>query len=133
MFGVARKLHSIGVLAVCASAVFTSAAASNPLPLFFLPAPQTNAPLPPQSGGDVVTDGREEAVELPARFKRQIVDYPVREAAGTIVIDTANTYLYFVLGSGRALRYGIGVGREGFTWSGTQSITRKAEWPDWTP
>jgi lipoprotein-anchoring transpeptidase ErfK/SrfK len=49
------------------------------------------------------------------------------------VIDTANTYLYYVLGHGRAIRYGVGVGREGFTWSGVQSISRKAAWPDWIP
>ena len=54
-------------------------------------------------------------------------------SAGTIIIDTPNTYLYYVLGNGQAIRYGIGVGRDGFTWSGTQSVTKKAEWPDWTP
>jgi lipoprotein-anchoring transpeptidase ErfK/SrfK len=70
---------------------------------------------------------------LPAHLRRQIVNYPTREAPGTIVIDTANTYLYYVLGGGRAMRYGIGVGREGFTWSGVQSIARKTEWPDWHP
>ena len=53
--------------------------------------------------------------------------------AGTIVVDTQNTYLYYVLGGGKAIRYGIGVGREGFTWAGTKTIERKAEWPDWTP
>ena len=56
-----------------------------------------------------------------------------REAPGTIVIDTGNTTLYYVLGQGRAIRYGVGVGREGFTWSGVQTVTRKAEWPDWHP
>jgi lipoprotein-anchoring transpeptidase ErfK/SrfK len=61
------------------------------------------------------------------------VNYTTREAPGTIIIDTPNTYLYYVLGNGRALRYGIGVGRDGFTWSGVQPVTRKAEWPDWTP
>jgi lipoprotein-anchoring transpeptidase ErfK/SrfK len=71
--------------------------------------------------------------ELPARLRRQIVPYTTREAAGTIIIDTPNTYLYYVLGGGQAIRYGIGVGRDGFTWSGVQSITKKAEWPDWTP
>jgi lipoprotein-anchoring transpeptidase ErfK/SrfK len=71
--------------------------------------------------------------ELPARLKRQIVSYSTHEAPGTIIIDTPNTYLYYVLGNGQAIRYGIGVGRDGFTWSGTQSITRKAEWPDWVP
>jgi lipoprotein-anchoring transpeptidase ErfK/SrfK len=50
-----------------------------------------------------------------------------------VVIDTANTTLYYVLGGGRAVRYGVGVGREGFTWAGTQTVTRKAEWPDWHP
>lgn len=72
-------------------------------------------------------------MEMPARLRRQIVAYPTREAPGTIVIDTPNTYLYYVLGSGRAVRYGIGVGRDGFRWSGTQRVARKAEWPDWHP
>ena len=67
------------------------------------------------------------------RFRRQLVNYNTSEAPGTIVIDTPNTYLYFVLGNGRAIRYGIGVGRDGFTWAGTQSIARKQEWPDWHP
>jgi lipoprotein-anchoring transpeptidase ErfK/SrfK len=71
--------------------------------------------------------------ELPANFRRQEVFYPTTEPAGTIVIDTPNTYLYLVLGHDKAIRYGIGVGREGFTWSGHEKITRKAEWPDWTP
>jgi lipoprotein-anchoring transpeptidase ErfK/SrfK len=66
-------------------------------------------------------------------LRRQVVNYPTKSAAGTVIIDTAQTYLYYVLGGGTAIRYGIGVGREGFTWSGTQSVTRKAEWPDWTP
>jgi len=71
--------------------------------------------------------------EMPAAFRRQVVSYQGNEAAGTVIVDTAHTYLYLVLGGGKALRYGIGVGREGFTWSGTQTITRKAEWPDWIP
>ena len=72
-------------------------------------------------------------VEIPAHLRRQVVAYGTREPAGTVIVDTANTYLYYVLGNGRAVRYGIGVGREGFTWTGTQNVTRKAEWPDWTP
>ena len=68
-----------------------------------------------------------------ARFRRQIVDYRTNEPAGTIIIDTPNTYLYLVLGNGRAMRYGIGVGRDGFTWSGVQTHHPPAEWPDWTP
>lgn len=70
---------------------------------------------------------------VPQHLRRQIVGYATREAPGTIVIDTPNTHLYHVLGGGRAIRYGIGVGREGFTWSGTRKIDRKLEWPDWTP
>jgi lipoprotein-anchoring transpeptidase ErfK/SrfK len=77
------------------------------------------------------TEGSSRAV--PERFRRTIVNYSGREAPGTVVIDTANTTLYFVLGQNRAVRYGVGVGREGFTWSGTQTISRKAEWPDWHP
>jgi lipoprotein-anchoring transpeptidase ErfK/SrfK len=79
------------------------------------------------------TEDEGSAYELPPRLRRQVVNYASHEAPGTVIIDTPNTYLYYVLGNGRALRYGIGVGREGFTWSGTQSVTRKAEWPDWTP
>jgi lipoprotein-anchoring transpeptidase ErfK/SrfK len=70
---------------------------------------------------------------LPARLRRQVVSYSTREAPGTVIIDTPNTYLYLVLGNGQAMRYGIGIGRDGFTWSGTQTITRKSEWPAWTP
>jgi lipoprotein-anchoring transpeptidase ErfK/SrfK len=68
-----------------------------------------------------------------SRLHRQTVPYETTEAPGTIVIDTPNTFLYFVLGSGKAIRYGIGVGREGFTWSGVKTIERKSEWPDWVP
>jgi lipoprotein-anchoring transpeptidase ErfK/SrfK len=75
----------------------------------------------------------EEPVVMPERFRRQVVHYDTREAPGTIIIDTPNTYLYYVLGGGRAIRYGIGVGRDGFTWSGIQTVARKQEWPDWNP
>jgi lipoprotein-anchoring transpeptidase ErfK/SrfK len=71
--------------------------------------------------------------DLPANLKKQLVDYTTREPAGTIIVDTPNTYLYLVLGHGKALRYGIGVGREGFTWAGTERVSRMKEWPDWFP
>ena len=71
--------------------------------------------------------------ELPPQFRRTLVDYHTKESAGTIIVDTPNTYLYLVLGQGKALRYGIGVGREGFTWSGAETVSKKAEWPDWNP
>ncbi len=70
---------------------------------------------------------------LPDRLRRQVVNFDTREAPGTIIIDTGDTYLYYVLGGGRAIRYGVGVGRQGFTWAGVQTISRKAEWPDWYP
>jgi lipoprotein-anchoring transpeptidase ErfK/SrfK len=70
---------------------------------------------------------------LPGRLRRQVVEYATREPAGTIVIDTPNTYLYYVNGDGTAVRYGIGVGRDGFTWSGREKVSRMAEWPDWYP
>ena len=70
---------------------------------------------------------------MPPQFRRTLVDYRTKEPAGTIIIDTPNTYLYLVLGDGKALRYGVGVGREGFTWSGVERVTRILEWPDWTP
>lgn len=64
---------------------------------------------------------------------REIVSYDGRQRPGTIVINTSERRLYFVLSDGKAVRYGVGVGRPGFDWAGSQSITRKAEWPSWTP
>ena len=90
--------------------------------------------------GDVTsrlpTDDRPETgprKELPPQFRRTTVEFRSREPAGTIVIDTQNTYLYLILGGGKAIRYGIGVGREGFTWAGAERVSRMAEWPDWHP
>jgi lipoprotein-anchoring transpeptidase ErfK/SrfK len=71
--------------------------------------------------------------ELPPQLRRTLVDYDSKEPAGTVIVDTPNTYLYLVLGHGKALRYGIGVGREGFTWTGAEKISRMAQWPDWNP
>ena len=84
---------------------------------------------------DYVTGEQEPDMDslLPERLRRAVVSFNSNEAPGTIIIDTANTTLYYVLGQGRAIRYGVGVGREGFTWSGVQTITRKMVWPDWHP
>jgi len=71
--------------------------------------------------------------ELPPNLKRQLVDFTTKEPAGTIIVDTANTYLYLVLGGGKALRYGVRVGRDGFTWTGTERVSKMKEWPDWHP
>ena len=120
----------VGAMAIGATA-FSTPASAAPLPMFpfFLPPPMEAAP-PPVA---VAPQDDDQGFELPARLRRQVVNYSTREAPGTIIIDTPNTYLYLVLGNGQAMRYGIGIGRDGFTWSGVQTITRKAEWPAWTP
>jgi lipoprotein-anchoring transpeptidase ErfK/SrfK len=85
------------------------------------------AALPPEEQPEVGP------AQLPPHLRRQEVAFATKEPAGTIVVDTANTHLYYVLGGGRAIRYGVRVGRDGFTWNGVQKISRKAEWPDWHP
>jgi lipoprotein-anchoring transpeptidase ErfK/SrfK len=92
------------------------------------PPPAATAALPPE---DQPEQGQPK--ELPPNLRRQMVDYQTKEPVGTIIIDTPNTYLYLVLGHGKAMRYGIGVGREGFTWAGTERISNMREWPDWYP
>jgi lipoprotein-anchoring transpeptidase ErfK/SrfK len=89
--------------------------------------PMTVAALPPE---DQPESG---PAQLPPNLRRQEVAFPTKEPPGTLVVDTPNTFLYYVLGGGRAIRYGVRVGRDGFTWTGVQKITRKAEWPDWHP
>jgi lipoprotein-anchoring transpeptidase ErfK/SrfK len=123
-----RALRSFAFAAL-AGATFTAAASANPLDLF---APDRQSSTDTRALAYAHED-QDQGFEQPSRFKRQVVGYPTREAPGTIIIDTPNTYLYLVLGNGRALRYGIGVGREGFAWAGVQTISKKAEWPDWTP
>ena len=124
-----RHLYSTillaGVLVVPAVPAFAQA-------LSYLASPRYEPAFPQytpqeQQPGDVATD------ELPAPLRRQVVSYASAEPPGTIVIDTGHTFLYLTLGDGKALRYGIGVGRQGFTWSGVEKISRKAEWPDWIP
>jgi lipoprotein-anchoring transpeptidase ErfK/SrfK len=92
--------------------------------------PSDNVMLAPATPADEA--GTSESV-LPEQLRRTEVAYDTREAPGTVIVDTGNTVLYYVLGQGRAIRYGVGVGREGFTWSGVQTVSRKAEWPDWYP
>ena len=97
--------------------------------------PAMATPLPPSAPSAELSPlaGEGEAFEMAPELLRQIDPYSANVAPVTIIVDTAETYLYFVLGEGRAIRYGIGVGREGFAWSGVEQVTRKAEWPDWTP
>src|SRR5688572_15729290 len=110
------------------AALWIGSAAAGPLPQYPL---NSAALFEGAMRGESPTPGPE--VEAGAGFaphmQRQFVAYVTTAAAGTVVVDTAQTYLYFVVGDGRAIRYGIGVGRDGFTWSGVQSVTRKAEWP----
>lgn len=75
----------------------------------------------------------DEKNQIPYNFRKHIVSYPTAEAPGTIIVETRRRYLYFILGNGKAERYGVGVGREGFLWSGTAYIKKKAKWPKWTP
>ena len=129
------RTAAFAAFAIGAIAFSGSAAAAPPAPLFpfFLAPPTQYAPPPAVEEDATPTPDARGSFELPARLRRQVVNYQTREAPGTIIIDTPNTYLYYVLGNGQAMRYGIGVGRDGFTWSGVQSITKKAEWPDWVP
>jgi lipoprotein-anchoring transpeptidase ErfK/SrfK len=89
--------------------------------------PMTVASLPPEEQPDTGD------VALAPNLRRQEVSFVTKEPPGTIVVDTPNTYLYLVLGGGRALRYGVRVGRDGFTWTGVQKISRMKKDPDWYP
>jgi len=139
IFAGIRRLSSHGTnallfgAALMVSPVLFAGAASAQV-LGYAPAPQNafpsdNVMVEPDQPG-VNDDG---TAVLPERLRRTIVSLDTREAPGTIIIDTGNTVLYYVLGGGRAIRYGVGVGRDGFTWSGVQTISHKAEWPDWHP
>jgi lipoprotein-anchoring transpeptidase ErfK/SrfK len=119
---------------VCGSAAAQSLAYNDPRPPFpFFPPLFATPQAQPNPVHEPVQASPQEVTETPKHLRRQIVGYPTREPAGTIIIDTPNTYLYYVLGNGQAMRYGIGVGRDGFRWSGVKTVERKAEWPDWIP
>src|ERR1041385_158736 len=100
-------------------------ATAAPLSVFATP---LAAGLADQSAGEDV-----DLTELAPNLRRQVVTYSANVAPGTVIIDTTRTLLYYVIGDGTAIRYGIGVGRQGFTWAGVEHVTRKAEWPDWYP
>jgi len=89
--------------------------------------PMVLSALPPEEQPEVGP------AQLPPNLRKQEVAYATKEPAGTLIVDTPNTHLYYILGNGRAIRYGVRVGRDGFTWTGVQKISRKAEWPDWHP
>jgi lipoprotein-anchoring transpeptidase ErfK/SrfK len=135
---VSNALISAGILA---AALIISTGASAQV-LGYASAPQISFPSSSDNIDNMIVapvqpglsdDGDGSSSVLPERLRRANVAFNTTEAPGTVIIDTGNTALYFVLGQGRAIRYGVGVGREGFTWSGVQTISRKAEWPDWHP
>ena len=108
----------------------TLCAAIAAVTFMFASVASAQAPRDEDRPGYVPTPAEE---QLPPQFQRQVVFFRTAEAPGTIIVDTPSRYLYLVQGNSRALRYGIGVGREGFQWSGLVNVTRKQEWPDWTP
>jgi lipoprotein-anchoring transpeptidase ErfK/SrfK len=94
--------------------------------------------LPPMDPQQSMPEQEEAALEpaqrpMDPKYEKQVVDYRGKESPGTIIVDTPNKFLFLVQGDGKALRYGIGVGRPGFTWSGVKTISAKKEWPAWTP
>jgi lipoprotein-anchoring transpeptidase ErfK/SrfK len=102
------------------------------------PSYEPRRPLLPQIEPQQVMRQQEDSGEparaaLDPKFEKQLVDYHGKEGAGTIVVDTPNKFLFLVQDDGKAMRYGIGVGRPGFTWSGVKQISAKKEWPAWTP
>jgi len=126
-------MHAVPVERFPGGSVATTPAGRR---VYYLPAP---APEPRvqqarlQTGDDPAEMPVRRTAGVDPRFARQEVAYSGPHPAGTIVIDRTQRFLFLVLPNGRAMRYGVGVGREGFTWSGTQTITRMAEWPDWRP
>jgi len=123
------KFYSIGSL-IAAAALSCGPAQAEPL-FAFLNAPTQNQIAPQYAPAEQTAPDAD--VQADPRLQRQIVGYASNEAPGTVIIDTPHTVLYYVLGNGKAIRYGIGVGRQGFTWAGVKQIERKAEWPDWIP
>lgn len=133
MISLSRRSFLVGSASLAGLAVsgcVSNTSAPEPLPLSQDPAylsmyramPEEQFPLPAINLNKV-----------PDRFYRQQVDYPTSERVGTLVVDTSNFYLYLVQENGKAMRYGVGLGRAGFEWSGRARIARKSAWPKWTP
>ncbi len=119
-----NTVSTVSIAALIAATALSCGAAQAQY--FGQPAPHYQAmePMEPELDQDA---------QLDPRLQRQIVAYRTSEKPGTVIVDTPNTYLYYVLGNDRAIRYGIGVGRDGFTWSGVKTVAKKAEWPAWYP
>ena len=128
-----------GSVAALTAAVALAGSAQAQQLAFAAPVPQaqftpavSDAPMAAEYARDDAQIPDENA-NLPPRYQTRIVNYASDKPRGTLIVDTPHHYLYYVLGDGTAIRYGIGVGREGFTWSGVKHIARKREWPDWYP
>src|SRR4051812_21900340 len=111
-----RVFRAAAIAAVLATTTSATSASADQFFLFGLFQPNEPQVEPTRPGPGYA---------VPAHLKRQIVNYSTAEVPGTIIVDTPNTYLYLVLGNGQALRYGIGVGRDGFTWSGVHRVSQK--------
>jgi len=122
-----RRMFALGALAGAAS-LSGCMSAPTTRPLGYQPVPAL-APSEPEPFAVPPTDLN----AIPIAYRRQLSRAPAGYAPGTIVVDTTNRFLYLVRDDGTAIRYGIGVGREGMAWSGTATIKRKAKWPTWTP
>jgi lipoprotein-anchoring transpeptidase ErfK/SrfK len=119
------SIAGIGAMVLCLVSPQAWGQQNSPFP-FFGPAVEVEDVAPGVDHGN--SDNN-----LPGDFQRQAVFYRSQHPAGTIIIETAERHLYLIESETRALRYGIGVGRDGFTWAGLLKITRKTEWPDWRP
>jgi len=133
-----RKIASYSSLTTLIAAAALSCGAAQAEPLFVFRSLATQNQVAPQyapaeQAALADQNANDEDAQFDPRLQRQVVNYASNEAPGTVIIDTPHTVLYYVLGNGKAIRYGIGVGRQGFTWSGVKQVARKAEWPDWYP
>lgn len=120
-----RRAFVFGALASVSVSSVAVAAQDNP--------DDPLVPMSELSGGEPFPVSFKHVSKVPKKFRLQEVDYHTKHEAGSIVVDTSSRYLYLILGDDRALRYGIGVGRQGFTWAGAATIGNKAEWPRWVP
>ena len=122
--GLRTLVSLLGAAMLCTVSAGVPAHGQSPFLLNFRPTMEDVAPGVDHGNADK---------NLPEQFQRQAVFYRSQHPPGTIIVDTAERHLYLIESETRALRYGIGVGRDGFTWQGMLSIARKAEWPDWHP
>jgi len=134
-----RRSVTTALVASAFACVTLTAAAANPLGDLFggsfgaQPAQSVNVPDYEPPGAAAYAYAPEPSRPASTRIGRQIVNFASGYAAGTVVVNTAERRLYYVLPGHKAVKYGIGVGRAGFEWAGTQTISRKQEWPDWIP